>query len=56
VPVRSRWVLVLTLLVVLLAVPAMAQATLVFSRNPFNPSLWSAADDGSGARRLEAVA
>ncbi len=30
----------------------MAQATLVFSRSPLNPSVWSAADDGSGARRL----
>ncbi len=38
----------------LLAVPAMAQATLVFSRSPFNPSVWSAADDGSGARTLAA--
>ncbi len=36
----------------LVAVPAMAQATLVFSRNPLNPSIWSAADDGSGQRRL----
>jgi len=42
----------LAVLVALLAVPAMAQATLVFSRSPFNPSVWSAADNGSGARRL----
>ncbi len=34
------------------AAPAVAQATLVFSRSPFNPSIWSAADNGSGARRL----
>jgi Tol biopolymer transport system component len=39
-------------LIVLLAAPAMAQATLVFSRSPFNPSVWSAGNDGSGARRL----
>ena len=32
----------------------MAQATLVFSRSPFDPSVWSAANDGSGARRLAA--
>lgn len=44
----------LALLVALLAVPAMAQATLVFSRSPFNPSVWSAANDGSGARKLAA--
>jgi Tol biopolymer transport system component len=49
---RLRWVPALALLVVLVAIPAMAQATLVFSRNPFNPSVWSAAGNGSGARRL----
>jgi Tol biopolymer transport system component len=42
------------LLTVFLAVPALAQATLVFSRSPFNPSVWSAADSGSGARKLAA--
>jgi Tol biopolymer transport system component len=51
---RLRWVPALVLLTVLLTVPAMAQATLVFSRSPFNPSVWSAADNGSGARRLAA--
>ena len=51
---RLRWVPALALLVVLLAVPAVAQATLVFSRNPLNPSVWSAADNGSGTRRLAA--
>lgn len=30
----------------------MARATLVFSRNPLNPSIWSAADNGSGQRLL----
>jgi Tol biopolymer transport system component len=39
-------------LVVLTAFPATAHSTLVFSRNPLSPSVWSAADDGSGARRL----
>jgi Tol biopolymer transport system component len=52
VPVRRRWVLALVSLVVLAAVPATAEATLVFSRNPLNPSVFSAADDGSGARKL----
>lgn len=41
-------------LAVLTAVPATAEATLVFSRNPLNPSVWSAANDGSGARKLVA--
>lgn len=35
-----------------LSVPATAQATLVFTRNPLNPSVWAAEDDGSGAHRL----
>jgi Tol biopolymer transport system component len=51
---KLRWVAALALLTMLVAAPAMAQATLVFSRNPFNPSVWSAADNGSGARRLAA--
>lgn len=51
---RLRWIPALALLFMLVAAPAMAQATLVFSRNPFNPSVWSAADNGSGARRLAA--
>lgn len=40
------------MLVVFVSAVATAQATLVFSRSPFNPSVWSAADNGSGARRL----
>lgn len=51
---RLRWVPALALLIMLLAAPAMAQATLVFSRSPFNPSVWSAADNGSGAKKLAA--
>ena len=51
-PGRLRWVLAAVLLVAFLAVPATAHSTLVFSRNPLNPSVWSAGDDGSGARRL----
>ncbi len=40
--------------VVLLALPAAAQATLVFTRQPLNPVVWAAGDDGSGAHRLVA--
>jgi Tol biopolymer transport system component len=32
--------------------PATAHATLVYTKNPNTPSVWVAADDGSGARRL----
>jgi Tol biopolymer transport system component len=38
----------------LLAPPAVAHATLAFVRNPLNPVVWVAADDGSGAHRLVA--
>jgi Tol biopolymer transport system component len=51
---KLKWVPAFVLLIVFLAVPAMAQATLVFSRSPVSPSVWSAADDGSGARKLAA--
>ncbi len=40
------------MLVVFVSVAATAQATLVFSRNPFSPTVWSAADNGSGKRQL----
>ena len=46
-----RTVLLCTVVVVAL-VPASAQAALVFDRHPLDPSVWVAADDGSGARRL----
>jgi hypothetical protein len=54
VPGRLRWVAVAGLLVSLTAFPAAAQATLAFVRNPFNPVVWVAADDGSGGHRLVA--
>jgi Tol biopolymer transport system component len=49
---RLRWVPAVALLIVFIAFPAIAQATLVFSRNPLNPTVWSAADNGSGQLRL----
>ncbi|HSR95383.1 MAG TPA: hypothetical protein VLK56_11010 [Solirubrobacterales bacterium] len=42
----------MAMLVVFVSAPATAQATLVFSRNPLSPTIWSAADNGSGKRRL----
>jgi Tol biopolymer transport system component len=35
-----------------LLAPASSQATLAFTRNPFNPVVFAANDDGSGAHRL----
>jgi Tol biopolymer transport system component len=35
-----------------LAVPAASQATLVFTRNPLNPAVFAAKDDGSAARKV----
>lgn len=40
------------LAVVLLAIPAASQATLVFTRNPLHPTVYVANDNGSGARKV----
>lgn len=40
-------------LVVLLAVPTAAQATLAYVRNPFHPAVFVAGDDGSGAKKVD---
>jgi Tol biopolymer transport system component len=44
----------LLMLAVLLALPAAARATLVFDRGTTKPTVWAAADDGSGAHQLAA--
>jgi hypothetical protein len=36
----------------LLALPAAAQATLTFVKNPLNPAVYTAADDGSGVHKV----
>jgi Tol biopolymer transport system component len=41
-------------LAVLLVVPAAAQATLTYVRNPLHPAVFAANDDGSGAKRIDA--
>jgi Tol biopolymer transport system component len=51
---NRRLFLIVTVLAALIAVPASAQATLVFTRNPLHTSVWVAKDDGSGARKLAA--
>lgn len=42
----------LAVLAACLLVPASSQATLVFTRNPFNPTVYVANDNGSGARKV----
>jgi Tol biopolymer transport system component len=54
-PTIKKPSLVLSALVLaaLLAVPAAAQATLAYVRSPLHPAAYVAADDGSGARKLD---
>jgi Tol biopolymer transport system component len=51
---RLRWAPALALLVALLAVPALAQATLVYLRKPLEPVVWVAEDNGKHAHELAA--
>jgi Tol biopolymer transport system component len=53
-PIIKKLSLVLSALVLaaLLALPAAAQATLAFVRNPAHPTVFVAGDDGSGAKKL----
>jgi hypothetical protein len=55
-PTMKKLSLVLSALVlaVLLALPAAAQATLAYVRNPLHPTVYAANDDGSGANQVEA--
>jgi len=54
-PIKKKLPLVLSalLLAVLLAVPAAAQATLAYVRDPLHPAVFVANDDGSGAKKLD---
>ena len=51
---RLRSIVVLAVLVACLVVPATSQATLVFTRNPFSPTVYVANDNGSSARKIGA--
>jgi hypothetical protein len=55
-PTKKTLPLLLSALVLaaLLALPAAAQATLTYVRNPFHPTVFVANDDGSGAKKIEA--
>ncbi len=49
---RSGWIALIAAMAALLSLPVAAQATLTYTRNPLNPVVYVAADDGSGARRV----
>jgi dipeptidyl aminopeptidase/acylaminoacyl peptidase len=53
-PTMKKLSLVLSALVLasLLAIPAAAQATLAYVKNPLHPTVFVAGDDGSGAKKL----
>jgi Tol biopolymer transport system component len=55
-PTKRKLPLLLSalVLVALLALPAAAQATLTYVRNPFHSAVFVANDDGSGAKKIEA--
>lgn len=48
---RPRWIATLAA-ASLLAFPAVAHATLAFVRSPVSPTVWAAADNGSGQRKI----
>jgi Tol biopolymer transport system component len=49
---KFRSLVVLVVVGACLAVPASSQATLVFTRNPFSPTVYVANDNGSSARKI----
>jgi len=50
---KSKLLLALIAATALLALPAVAQATLTYVKNPMQPVVFAAADDGSGAHRVD---
>lgn len=51
---KLKWISVLAAVAALGVLPAVAHATLVFTRNPLKQSVWVAHNDGSGAHSLAA--
>jgi Tol biopolymer transport system component len=49
---KFKWIAALAAAAALLALPAAAQATLVFTRNPANPVVFKANNNGSGVQRV----
>jgi hypothetical protein len=54
-PTQKKLPLLLSafVLAVLLVVPAAAQASLTYVRNPLHPAVFAASDDGSGAKKVD---
>jgi dipeptidyl aminopeptidase/acylaminoacyl peptidase len=52
-PLRTRWIAPLVAAAALLALPAAAQATLTYTRNPLSSAVFVAADNGGGAHRVD---
>jgi dipeptidyl aminopeptidase/acylaminoacyl peptidase len=53
-PKSTKWIGALVAAAALLALPSAAGATLTFVRNPLNPSVFLAGDDGQGAKKVDA--
>jgi Tol biopolymer transport system component len=51
---KPKLLLPALVVVALLALPAVASATLSYVKNPFNSTIFVASDDGSGAKKVEA--
>ena len=49
---RLKPIVLLAVVVACVVAPASSQATLVFTRNPLNPAVFAAKDDGSAARKV----
>ncbi len=50
---KSKLLVALVAVTALLALPAVAQATLTYVKNPMQPAVYVAADNGSGARKVD---
>jgi dipeptidyl aminopeptidase/acylaminoacyl peptidase len=50
---KLKWIAAIAAAAALLALPAAAQATLAFTRNPLKPVVFAANDDGSGAHKVD---
>ncbi|MEX2107724.1 MAG: hypothetical protein WD827_02410 [Solirubrobacterales bacterium] len=50
---KSKWIVAIAVVIALLALPVAAQATLVYTHAPLNPSVYAANDNGSGAHKID---
>lgn len=49
---KFKWIAAFAAAAALFALPAAAQATLTYVKNPFHPAVFAAADDGSGPHKV----